>query len=104
VSTERIEAMKQFCEQYPDNPFPRYALALDLKNAGRHDESLETFSRLRGHLPEYVPTYLQYGMLLEELGRLDEAREVVQEGIARAQATGDNHARGELEGLLDKLT
>ena len=104
MSTERIDAMRQFSAQFPDNPFPRYALALELKNAGRPDESLETFRALMQHLPDYVPTYLQCGMLLEELGRLEEGREVVTTGIEKARAARDNHALGELEGLLDKLS
>ena len=104
VSTERIDAMRQFSEQFPDNPFPRYALALELKNAGRPDESLDTFRDLMKRLPDYVPAYLQCGMLLEEQSRFDEAREVVTTGIEKARAARDSHAQGELEGLLDKLS
>lgn len=101
--SERIESMKQFIEQQPDNPFPRYALALELKSAGLLDEAVEAFAVLRERMPAYVPTYLQYGMVLESLGRIDEAREVLTRGVEVATAAGDNHARSEIESALDGL-
>lgn len=101
--SERIESMKQFVEQQPDNPFPRYALALEMKSAGQLEDAVEAFRTLRERLPTYVPTYLQYGMVLESLGRIDEAREVLTTGIEVATAAGDNHARSEIEAALDAL-
>lgn len=101
--SERIESMKQFAQQFPDNPFPRYALALEFKNAGRADEAVATFRELNEKLPAYVPAYLQFGMLLEELGRIDEARAVLTTGVEKARAAKDQHALGELQGRLDGL-
>lgn len=99
----RIEAMEAFVQQQPDNPFPRYALALEYKNAGRPDEAVATFRELAQRLPAYVPTYLQLGMLLHALDRPAEAREVLRAGLERAREAKDGHAAGELEGLLAEL-
>jgi hypothetical protein len=41
--------------------------------------------------------------VLESLGRLAEAVRAYEEGMARAGATGDQHARGELQQALDVL-
>ncbi len=101
--SERIESMKQFAQQFPDNPFPRYALALEYKNAGRHEEAVATFQSLAEHLPAYVPTYLQFGKLLDDLGRIDEARAVLTRGVEKAREARDQHALGEIQGLLDGL-
>lgn len=102
--SERLESMKQFAEQFPDNPFPRYALALEFKNAGRSDEAVQTFQALIERLPAYVPAYLQFGKLLEDLGRTDEAKAVLTTGVERAREARDSHALGEIQGLLESLS
>lgn len=101
--SERIESMKQFSQQFPENPFPRYALALEYRNAGRTDEAVETFQALTDAFPAYVATYLQFGMLLRDAGRLDEAKAVVTRGLDAARTARDGHAGSELEGLLREL-
>ena len=103
MSSERIESMRQFAEQFPDNPFPRYALALEYKNAGESEAAVETFRLLTTRLPDYVPAYLQFGMLLDQMGRIDEAREVLTTGIEKARETGNSHALGEMQGVLSGL-
>lgn len=101
--SERLEAMKRFVEQFPDDPFPRYALALEYRSAGRLDEAVETFRELRVRNPAYVATYLQLGYVLRDLGRVEEARTVLEEGVAAAQAAGNRHAQGEIEDALSEL-
>lgn len=100
---DRIAAMKQFIDQFPDNPFPRYALAMEHKGAGRLEDAAEELRVLAERVPDYVPTYLQSGMVLEELGRLDDAREAFTRGIEAARKKGDAHALSELEGALANL-
>jgi tetratricopeptide (TPR) repeat protein len=101
--SERIEAMKQFIEQFPENPFPRYALAMEYKNGGQPELAAETFRTLMEKLPAYVPTYLQFGMLLEQQGQIEEARTVLTKGVEAARAAGDNHALSEIQGVLSGL-
>lgn len=101
--SERIEAMKQFADQFPDNPFPRYALAQEYKSAGQTEEAVRVFQDLLSRAPDYVATYLQLGMLLGDLGRDDEARDVLSRGLEAARKAGDQHALGEIQGVLDGL-
>ena len=101
--TDRIEAMTHFIEQFPDNPFPRYALAMEHKTAGRHDDAIACFSALVAKLPDYVPASLQFGMVLTDAGRDEEARDIFTRGIEAAKAKGDNHALSELQGALAGL-
>lgn len=103
MSDDRIEAMKQFIEQAPDNPFPRYALAMELKGAGRLEEAADTLGHLATRAADYVATYLQWGMILEQLGREDEARKAFESGIEWAGKKGDQHALSELQGALSSL-
>src|SRR5678816_255920 len=100
---DRIAALRSFVEKQPDQPFPRYALALEHKKLGQLAEARSAFAELAGRFPEYVPTYLMAGGVLAELGERAEAEAVYRAGIARARAQGDGHACSELEGALARL-
>ena len=99
----RIETLKGFIAGRPADPFPRYALALEYKNAGRLDEARETFEALMAAHPSYTAAYLHAGNTLVALGRPAEARAVYARGIEACARAGDAHARGELEGALALL-
>ena len=103
MSTDRLETMRQFADQQPGNPFPRYALAMELRSGSRLDEAADTLRMLTRDLPGYVPAWLQLGMLLDQLGLVDEARAVLTAGIERAREAGNAHALGEMQGVLDGL-
>lgn len=92
-----------FIKQRPSDPFPRYALALEYKNAGRLDDSHRVFTELMASSPDYTASYLHAGNVLVSLGQPEEARRVYQAGIAVCQSAGDSHARGEIEGALAVL-
>lgn len=103
MSAERIEALKQFIGQRPDDPFPRYALAMEHKGAGDLERAADVFRDLMARAPGYVATYLQFGMVLDHLGRIDEAKAIYTQGIDQARRAGNAHALSELEGALRNL-
>jgi Tfp pilus assembly protein PilF len=92
-----------FIRQKPDDPFPRYALAMEYKNAGRLHDAQKTFVELMATSPDYTPTYLHAGNVLVALGQIDHARAVWESGIAACVRGGDAHTRGEIEGALGSL-
>jgi tetratricopeptide (TPR) repeat protein len=96
----RVETLKGFIAQRPEDPFPRYALAMEYKNGGRLDEARETFEALMRSHPAYTAAYLHAGNTLVALGRRADARAVYQRGIDACTLAGDSHARGELQGAL----
>ena len=98
-----VEQLQKFIALNPKEPFPRYGLALELKNQQRNAEALEVFAALKADHPAYVPKYLHHANMLQAVGRTADARAVVEAGIAAATKAGDGHARGELEGLLASL-
>lgn len=100
---DRIDLLRGFIAERPDDPFPRYALALEYKNAGQLDEAWETFRMLMDEHRDYVPAYLHAGHTLLALNRMAEARVVFENGIAASGRRGDSHARGELEAALAEL-
>lgn len=104
--TPRMEQLEALLRQDPDDPFLRYGLALEYASAGDDETSvrmlLELIARPAG-LP-YIPAYLQAGQALIRLERYEEARQVLRQGIEAAQAVGDLHAAGEMQGFLDSIT
>lgn len=103
MASNRIAALRAFIEQRPNDPFPRYALALEYKNGGDLEAAQAMFAALMQDVPSYTATYLHAGNVLIALGRRDEARAVYQRGVEVCTQHGDAHARGELEGALAEL-
>jgi tetratricopeptide (TPR) repeat protein len=94
---EQIEAM---LTADPQDEFLRYALAMECASAGDDAAAAQQFETLLADRPNYVPAYFQCGQVLLRLGRTEEAARVLRAGIPIARQAGDEHAAGELEGLL----
>jgi tetratricopeptide (TPR) repeat protein len=101
----RIEQLMQFVESNPNDPFPRYGLALELRNAGRLEDAERAFTELMSRFPDYTPAYLHAGNLLAALKKRDDAEAVYAAGIAACdrKRPPDRHAQGELEAALATL-
>lgn len=95
--------LKQFIEQNPEDPFPRYGLAMELVQRGERAAAREAFEDLVNRSPDYVATYLMYGNLLAEDGDGAEAGAIFRRGIEVARAGGDGHAASELAAALADL-
>lgn len=83
--------------------FHWYARAMELRSLGRLEDALGAYADVRERFPDYVPTYLMAAQIGQELERDDEARVWATQGIERADAKGDAHAKGELSEFLDRL-
>ena len=99
----RIDQLRAFIDAKPDEPFPRYALALELKGAGEPAAAEGELAELLRRQPEYLAAYLQRGMLLQALGRADDAREALRKGQELARRKGDTHTLSELTSALEGL-
>ena len=103
MASPRIEMLLGFIEQKPQDPFPRYALALEYKNAARLPEAKEQFDLLIREHPEYTAGYLHAGNLYVAMGERATAAKIYRVGIDVCIRRGDAHARGELEGALSAI-
>ncbi|HEV2297695.1 MAG TPA: tetratricopeptide repeat protein [Candidatus Acidoferrales bacterium] len=88
---------------HPDDAFGRYGLAMECAKQNDNAAAEAHFKQLISSHPEYVAAYFHFGRLLAMLGRTAEARSVLAEGVARATAGGDAHARSEIQAALDEL-
>jgi predicted Zn-dependent protease len=100
---DRVAAFRSFIEKSPRDPFPRYGLAMELKNQGQLDDASRAFAELIESFPEYVPAYLMAGQVLAAQGKRDEAAGVWRRGVDAATLRGDLHAKKELESALTEL-
>lgn len=99
----RREKIETLLQDDPHDPFLRYSLALELDKEGRHDESLTGLAQLAAGVPPYIPAFFMAGQQLVRLGRIEEARTALRDGIEAARTAGDLHAAGEMGELLATL-
>ena len=99
----RIEILKGFLNENPNDSFSRYALALEYVKIGQHDDALQEFETVKTNDPGYVATYFQLGQLYQKLGRTHDAEKTFRTGITVATKAGDDHTRSELEGALEQI-
>jgi hypothetical protein len=98
---EKIEAM---LADDPGDTFLRYSLAMELDKEDDHEASLARFAELTRDNPPYVPAFFMAGQQLARLGRFDEARGILTNGIEAARDQNDLHAAGEMGEFLDSLS
>ncbi len=99
----RLEKIETMLAETPDDAFLRYALAMELNKAGEHERSLAELNTLTSADPPHIPACFMTGQQLAQLGRIDEAREILRFGIENARQQGDAHAAGEMSELLTEL-
>ena len=102
VSTrkEQIEAM---LADEPNDPLLRYMLAMDHVSVKDDARAVDCFRDLLARAADYVPAYMQIGQALCRLGRIDDARDVWQCGIVQARQQANDHAAGEMQGMVEGL-
>jgi len=88
----------------PGNAFARYGLAMEHIAQGNPEAALVEFDSLIVHSPDYVPAYQMSAQTLVTLGRIDAALERLDEGIAAAQRTGNQHALAEMSAMRDEAS
>jgi len=99
----RIEQLQEWLANDPNDSISRYMLSMEYRATGNLEASRGSFEELQRRDPNYVPTYLQLGQLLMQMGEEEPAAQVLRDGIAVANKVGDTHAAGEMAGLLATL-
>jgi predicted Zn-dependent protease len=103
AGNKRLQLLEAMIAKGTQDPFVRYARALELRGLGQPDAALAALREVRELHPRYVASYLMAGQLALELGLPDEARSWLTQGIEVAKAERDEHARSELQSALDAL-
>lgn len=101
---DRVDMLNEILEQDPNNAFARYGLALEYSNSGKLDHALEEFEKLLSANPDYAAGYFMAAQTLMKSDRRDEARSMLENGIAAAERKGDGHAASEMRGMLEEIS
>src|SRR6267143_2059396 len=94
---DRIAALNDVLTQNPNDTFARYGLAMEYSKQGDLDRALAEFSILLQANPDYTAGYFMAAQTLARAGRTDDAKKMLQDGIASARRTGNLHAQSEME-------
>ena len=88
----------------PNDAFLRYTLAMELRKEGEHEQSIDILRDL-AYAPtsKYVAAFFMAAQQLAELERIEDARELLRDGIEEARAQGNSHAAAEMAELLAEL-
>lgn len=100
---ERIEKLRTFLAQSPDDCFLNHALALEYIKMGDDAEARKLFEKNLQVNENYVATYYHIGKLMERVGEQDAAITIYEKGMQIAKAADDMHSYNELQGAYEDL-
>lgn len=100
---DKIAMLTGILAQNPSDSFARYGLAMAHLSDGNTDAALAEFSTTIEHNGDYVPAYQMAAQTLAKLNRSDDAKQMLERGLAAASRTGNGHAASEMQALLDEL-
>ena len=100
---DRIAMLSELLGQDPNNAFARYGLAMEYSNSGQLEQAIDEFHKLLSANLDYTAGYFMAAQTLMKCDRPEEARKMLQDGIAAAQRKGDGHAQSEMQAMLDEI-
>jgi tetratricopeptide (TPR) repeat protein len=100
---DRLAMLTEVLTQNPNDAFARYGLAMEYSSQGDIEKSLEEFGKLLSVHPDYAAGYFMAAQTLMKADRVDDAKEMLTDGIAAAQRSKNAHAAGEMQAMLDDL-
>uniref|UniRef100_UPI0040485425 tetratricopeptide repeat protein n=1 Tax=Algoriphagus sp. TaxID=1872435 RepID=UPI0040485425 len=92
---DRIELLKGYCKEEPENPFNFYALALEYREFEKA-EAAKLFNYVVGSFPNYLPVFFPAAHFFYDEGELQKAKKLFESGIALALLLKDEKAKKEL--------
>jgi len=103
VESSRIESLRKLSGERPDDPRPRFGLALEYERAGRWEEMVAELRAYLARTDDEGNAYGRLGHALRELGRDDEAREAYRQGIEAASRHSHPTMAMEFEEVLEDM-
>ncbi len=99
----RLELLKRYLIEDPDDSFLQYALALEFIALNDHSKAYIELERLLLKDPGYLPAYYMAGKTCEALTQFDKAKVWYSKGIDLARLKKDMHTLNELLAALENL-
>jgi len=100
MEAKRIETLQQMEAAKPNEPFIKFALALEYLNSGETETASSYFEKLTQDFPNYSATYYHFGKMKETIGEIEIAIELYKKGI---EVTTTNKETKNLNELKEAL-
>jgi Tfp pilus assembly protein PilF len=100
---EKIEKLRSFLSDSPEDPFLNHALALEYIKLGNETEARQLFLKILTRDPSYIGSYYHLARLLERAGETKNAKAWYEKGMIAAKQSGDIHAFNELQAAYEDL-
>ncbi len=100
---DRIEKIKEFLKDHPNDNFLRHALALEYLKINEDVQAKDLFTAILTESPDYIGSYYHLAKLLEKLGETQAAIDYYEKGMVAAKAAKDQHAYNELQAAYEDL-
>lgn len=100
---DRIEKLKAFLEESPNDSFLQHALALEYIKINEDAIAESFFRNILSNDPSYIGSYYHFGKLLERKGQEADAISCYEKGMQEAKKSGNRHTYNELQSALDEL-
>lgn len=101
--TDRLAQLLKFHDSDPADTFATYGIAMEHVKAGDTDSALAWLDKTLAIDGDYAYAWYQKAAALVASGRTEEAKPVIEDGLAAAKRSGDTHAAEELAVLRDGL-
>lgn len=98
---DRIEKLKAFLAEDPNDSFVQHALALEYVKKGDDVLARQFFENLLRSNEDYVGSYYHLAQLLQRLNEPEAAAHCYQKGMEKAKQLGDRHAYNELKAAFE---
>jgi Tfp pilus assembly protein PilF len=93
---DRINQLRTFLKDNPDDSFLKHALALEYVKLGDDEQAKALFENILGHDENYIGSYYHLCQLLVRINQKEEAIKWYRKGMEKAKLSGDHHAYNEL--------
>lgn len=100
MSSTRLDQILKMLETHPNDPFLRYASALEYEKLEQYQEAVALLEQLVVDQPDYLPTYFKTGQIHEILGNTERSIELYLDGKRLARIQNDFKTEGELTEAL----
>lgn len=100
---EKIARLALYLKKNPDDSFSKFALALELLKQNEVTKSRVLFESILKQDPEYLGVYYHLGKLYEQIGFLQQAHDLYQQGIILAKNQNNAKTESELKDALELI-
>ncbi len=104
MTSTRIEQLEKILALDPNDPMTHFGLGKAYGDEQQWEQAAAAYRRAIVLKPDYTAAYQGLGDVLSALGRTDELRKILEEGIAVGTKNGDHIPTEKMKARLHRLS